>query len=357
MSTKCFGSCATVLSLLALAADCARAAEQAPDFSKLALVPPCASLVAAAATNHIPLERIDPLGEAGKLNPGDGFTGLITLCEKGGRHTQWLLYLQALPAASNTPARKASAPMIVYSGRGTKFEYAPASAVVRLQTFGPFSPAGDKRTSTKSRAMDVQFPLNRGFLGLGLEHAAAAIHRLEQAKAKGGLWFGETPPTAAQKAEAVKLAEQLQVTTDEERAVGGLAPALISYLEVIQHTEGLEAIMLKVIEKPSVWSVLRHVGVTADLMVDSKHISPMDAAGWRVPENPPAYDFPMLLELNHQLALTVTFVVTSPRPPLLACGGIIGLLAEKPGDPETYLTLRVISARSAQPPASAGAQP
>ena len=57
----------------------------------------------------------------------------------------------------------------------------------------------------------------------------------------------------------------------------------------------------------------------------------------------------MLLELNKQPALRVTFVVTSPKPPLLGCGGIVGMLAEKPGEKETYLTLRVISARRAEP--------
>jgi len=40
-------------------------------------------------------------------------------------------------------------------------------------------------------------------------------------------------------------------------------------------------------------------------------------------------------------------VVTRPKPPFLACAGVVGLLAERPGDPETYLTLRVLSARAA----------
>jgi hypothetical protein len=40
-----------------------------------------------------------------------------------------------------------------------------------------------------------------------------------------------------------------------------------------------------------------------------------------------------------------TLVVAPARPPLLECGGIIGLLAEKPNDPKTYLLLRIISAR------------
>jgi hypothetical protein len=54
----------------------------------------------------------------------------------------------------------------------------------------------------------------------------------------------------------------------------------------------------------------------------------------------------MLFELNNDNVFNVTLVVTAPRPPLLACGGVIGLLAEKAGDKDTYLTLRIVSAHS-----------
>jgi hypothetical protein len=123
-------------------------------------------------------------------------------------------------------------------------------------------------------------------------------------------------------------------------------PALFSYFGVIEHTEGLEDILLKVVEKPSVWSVVRHVGVSADLTLDTKQIAPAESKTWGIPGEPPAFYFPMSLRLNHRLALTVTFVVTQPRPPLLTCGGIIGMLAERPNEKETYLTLQIVSART-----------
>jgi xanthosine utilization system XapX-like protein len=56
----------------------------------------------------------------------------------------------------------------------------------------------------------------------------------------------------------------------------------------------------------------------------------------------------MLLDLNRQPALNVTLVVTSPRPPFLACGGIVGMLAENPAEKEEYMTMRLISARRAE---------
>jgi len=56
----------------------------------------------------------------------------------------------------------------------------------------------------------------------------------------------------------------------------------------------------------------------------------------------------MRLELNNDDAFNITLVVTAPRSPLLVCGGVVGLLAEKAGDKDTYLTLRIVSARSSR---------
>jgi hypothetical protein len=79
----------------------------------------------------------------------------------------------------------------------------------------------------------------------------------------------------------------------------------------------------------------------------SEHITLANGADWSLPPAQPVYHLPMVLELNNQPALNITLVVTAPQPPLLTCGGIIGMLAERPGDKENYLTLRIISARRA----------
>jgi hypothetical protein len=67
-----------------------------------------------------------------------------------------------------------------------------------------------------------------------------------------------------------------------------------------------------------------------------------------MPEGTKAYALPWAATLNKRDALDVTMIVTSPRPPLLTCGGILGLLAQDPEDPAKYLTLRVISAKNAK---------
>jgi hypothetical protein len=42
--------------------------------------------------------------------------------------------------------------------------------------------------------------------------------------------------------------------------------------------------------------------------------------------------------------MRITLVATNPRPPLLICGGVVGVLLEKIGDEETCMTMRLVSA-------------
>jgi hypothetical protein len=61
---------------------------------------------------------------------------------------------------------------------------------------------------------------------------------------------------------------------------------------------------------------------------------------------------PTTLSIHDHEALALTMIVAPPRPPLLACGGIIGLLAENPEDAENYMTIRIISAHGGSGPAT-----
>ncbi len=323
-------------------------AEAGPDASKLTPVPPCPALMAAAQAQHIPLDGIEPPGEPGRLKPGDSCTGLVTLSEKGGRRTQWLFYLSAVANAPKDAGRNPPESLILYSGRSNRLQYASAPAWVLLRTLGPYVENGTSRDRAKPKDESVSFSLNKGFLGIGLDLAAATICRAEQINGgnlDGAFWFSPEPPNSSVVAKAQKTAEILQLSVDEERALGGVLPTLFSYGDIIEHTKGLQDIMMKVVEKPSIWSVVGHLGVRVNLIIDSKDVGREDLGSWGWNGNPAAYQFPMFMQINGRLALTVTLVVTSPRPPLLACGGIVGMLAEKPGDKSTYMTWRIISAR------------
>jgi hypothetical protein len=201
---------------------------------------------------------------------------------------------------------------------------------VKLRMFGPFAADG---VTKQPRAKDTQaqFSVNGDFLALGLDQAAALLHRWSKATN-----FDRTMTSKALLA--------MNPTTNEQRSLCATFPALISYFGIVQHTEGLEDLLRKLIDLPSLWSIIRHRGVQMALAFDGVP-SPAKPEDWKLESSAEAYHFPWLVRLNGEPALSLTLITTQPRPPLLIGGGVVGLLAEKIGDDDTYMTMRLISAR------------
>ncbi len=317
-----------------------------PALDKFRPAKPCESAIAWARTKKIPLNQFDSTVDGEALNPGDSITGLITLHEKGARQMQWIVFSEIVTAGPRDEIDKSPKPMVFYTTLGNKLEFKSAPVMVNVRTVGPFVEPGEKR-KPKVEEENARFPLDKGYLSLGLDRAVAAVLKFKENKEHGNFVFGPKPFNDTEITKGRKLAEVTHITSEDERALCGSCPALLSYFDFAQHTPGLQDICFKVVDMPSVWSMIRHVGVTANLIFETEQFRAADAFAWESSGNTPAYYFPILLKLNNQPALKVTFVVTSPRPPLLGCGGVVGMLAERPGEKEPYLTLRVISARRA----------
>jgi hypothetical protein len=297
--------------------------------AKLKPIPPCPPLAAAAGREHIPLEEMTPSSGTNALRPGDSATVLVTFVQKK-KQTQWLLYLEALApnpsAATNKPTT-----FVVNSAFGPPMKFKSRPYPVKLRMLGPFIVGATKQPKVKATA--EEFSLNEDYLALGFGEAASLLHR----------WSRMTNFTKGVTSKALRT---MNPTLAEQRAICGTFPALISYFEIVEHTEGLEDLLRKLIELPSLWSIIKHRGVTMTITFsDSVFPSPADPGNWNREPSAPAFYFPWVIQLNGEPALNVTLVTTSPRPPLLICGGVVGLVAEKIGDEETYMTLRVISAR------------
>lgn len=317
--------------------------------SRLEPVPPFPALVAMAKADHIPLQLIEPpVATDNKIMSGDSVTALVTLTEKGARRTQWLLYLQAVKPSPDENKGKPQDPVVLYSSCGNQFEFASSPAFVSLRSIGPFRERrlGEKPPLLQDRV--TRFTVDQGILGIGLDRAAAALHRMVLTGTRGGFQFRDTPFNKAESLESRALAHAVHLTSDEERALSGMIPALLSCSDIARQTGGLNDVFLKIMNMPSVWSVLWNMGVQTSMEVQSDRVASADPAKWGLPPHTPVYYFPMLLDMNNDDAFNVILVVTTPRPPLLACGGVVGLLAEKTGDKETYLSLRIVSARSSR---------
>ena len=319
------------------------AQEAAPALmSRLAPAAPLPALAEAAKTRQIPLGQIDPAVETNRVLPGDSFTAIVALFSKRPS-MQWLLFLQVVEPTAEERAENPPRTMVIYNTLGHKLEFPSAPAFVALRTIGPFI---EGAAGKKPRDETARFVLDQGFLGLGLDQAATAMRRMHQSGAKGPFMSGTEAFGDDVIGRCRKANETWQVTAAEERALGGSFPALLSYFNTVQQVPELVAIVAKAMDRPSLWSLLWHGGISStEFRWDAKSIAPAQVSDWQVSGHSAAYYCPMTLFLNHHPSLDLTLVVTAPHPPLLSCGGVLGLLAEKPGDKRTYLTLRIVSAR------------
>lgn len=240
----------------------------------------------------------------------------------------------------------------MYTSTGHKFEFDRSSASIRVRTLGPFVPSVSKRSPPAFNDKSAVVSVNQDFLSLGFDRGAAAMIRWGEAGRQNNqtnfmdsFSFSPTPFDHPKIDHARTIAAQLGVTTEEERSVVGWIPALSSYFSTVAQTPNLKGIMLKVLNLPSIWSFVRRRGVTAFIGISHDDVKTFSAAGWGLPSDSAVYALPGILSLNDHEALALTLIVTAPRPPLLVCGGIVGLLAENPDDAENYLTMRIISAR------------
>jgi hypothetical protein len=312
------------------------------DPRKLVPIALCPAALQVAQTNNIPLAGIDPPGGTNRLNPGDSITGLITLFEKGGKKTQWLLYVVAAEPTQEEKARTNKPSRIAYVGVGDKVEFSDSETPANLRLLGPFAAGTGKAPKVKDQT--VHLALNEGFLGIGLDQAAAANHRIVQNHLHGGFRTRNRPFTEAEIAEGRKAMGDLQVSVAEQRALIGSELALDSYAHLVMETPGIDALFYKIATLPSAWSVVRHAGINVNLNLSRDRIAPMEPATWNLAPETPCYTYPIGIQINGEPGMMVTLVVVPPHPPLLECAGIIGFLAEKPDDKETYMLLQIIGA-------------
>ncbi|HEY3861527.1 MAG TPA: hypothetical protein VGO59_06520 [Verrucomicrobiae bacterium] len=336
-----------------LAVSLGRAEADSNLISRLEPVAPFPALSAAAQADGIPLMGIDAPSDGKALSPGDTVAALVTLNEKGARRSQWLVHIE-VAKSTNAPSAEDLAPCVMHTSTGHKYEFSSAPAELLVRTIGPFADpkAGRKRSAAKDKSATID--VNKDFLAIGLDSGAAAAWRWgafdrEKKQTSGTFAFSvANEPFPSAEVERVRLQDApLQLTAREERALAGWIPALTSYFGIIEETPNLSGILYKVLDLPSVWSMARNMGVKADIGLKHGEVTPVSVPGWGLPDEGALYALPITVKLNGRPALILTLIATAPRPPLLACGGIVGMVAENPADEENYLTLRVVSARGA----------
>lgn len=129
---------------------------------------------------------------------------------------------------------------------------------------------------------------------------------------------------------------------DDEATLRPLAEAVVctvALLQIVQDDEVLSPILWQVVQRPSWWSVLRHLGAQVVLRPAFQDLR-------REPDGGPVCRVPMTLWVNGDEALRFELLASTPARPFALCGGIVGATARHPKDAELEFGMLLLGARS-----------
>lgn len=300
-----------------------------------ALLPPQPALVDYAAAHGLALRGVDQTARSTLGLPGDSVTALISLRE-GQSLKQWLVQLQ-LARPTDQERKDNAVPESKVNVNGHDYRFSGGSPLaLDIRIAGPFV-AGKKPPTGEKRARTLVPP---NFLALGLDEASRILISA----------VNPSPKTAETSAPA--SASPPVLSPQEERTVGGMFPALITFFNAAQTTPGIREIMWTVLDLPSAWSLVKHGGKIVPGFTFGENISEVEQTAWAFPDHRLFY-LGLNLTLNEQPALQVSFIVTSPAPPLLNTAGIVGLVAQSPTKKDKRMDLQIVAAHRAIPSAQA----
>ena len=324
-------------------------------------VAPFPGVATFAQSQKIPLTGIEFRAADSTSRDGDRIVALVTLSE-GGRQRQWLVQLTSVPFTEEEKRQieraKAKLALDMFTSAGTEVTLHSAPSAMEARTAGPFHdvPAGAVTKPAKVSEKRARTLVVGGFLGLGLDRFSRAARKLRQAVAAAAPppaekleWKVAMQPFAPEVvARNRPLAEALDFTPDDERALFAGPLAIRAFFDVAQKTPGLQEILGELLDKSSLaWSLLTHGGkLVPDFKPDFEALgTPVNSSAWGS-DLPALYRCPLLISLNEKPILRAELIATAPQPPLRNCAGIVGISVESASDETKFLTIRVLAADS-----------
>jgi hypothetical protein len=308
-------------------------------------VTPLPALVEYSAAHHLPLAGIAVAEEGAKPQKGDGVTLLVTLFD-GSTERQWLALLEADDLTADERRKKPQPEGVVHSGTGQVWHYPTTRTALNVVFIGPFSPTAARGSVPVEKHERVL--TSPEYLSYGLDQYCRAEMRYRQGVKDAGIkdaWisYSSFPLSAETVKMGQRVAAQINFMPEEDRMrCGGWFP-LGSFVEIVTKVPAFEDVVKKILDMPSIWSIVRHLGVWnnwdfRDFVRVSKPGPDVESATYR---------FGLRLNMNEQFSIKSALAVTAPRPPLQVCAGILGVYAERPSDANQRLFIRLVSAHRA----------
>ena len=132
---------------------------------------------------------------------------------------------------------------------------------------------------------------------------------------------------------------------EEARPYIGAIASVIGVFQVLRGNRLLEPILWKVVQKPSVLSVVRNLGVNVTIQPEFQRaeLEPRVLRG--SPPGESVYRFPIQFVVNKSVALRATLSVAAPNPPLRTSGGLIAVDGVHPRESDRRVSIRLLASR------------
>lgn len=138
--------------------------------------------------------------------------------------------------------------------------------------------------------------------------------------------------------------QNFQDPSEVQPMVEGLV-ALIALLNVVQNDHVLEPYFWEVVQKPSIWSVVTGLGVSASITGELQNSVPATDLPYHMTDGHPAFVMPLHVDVNGAPALLADVATVDPNRPYGLCGGIVGATARHPTRKDLQFTVRLLAAR------------
>lgn len=120
--------------------------------------------------------------------------------------------------------------------------------------------------------------------------------------------------------------------------------ALLCLLKLVQEQAPLRSVLIELVDAPSLWSLVTHLGVEINVGADFQDAWQPSGAPAATVGPGPVWAFPVNLSANGQPALEMLWFAVEPKGPLMLSGGVIGILGRDPSDPSRRLAVSWLGA-------------
>lgn len=121
--------------------------------------------------------------------------------------------------------------------------------------------------------------------------------------------------------------------------------ALLALLDVVQNDSVLQGYFWQVVQKPSLWSVIRTMGVSASLTASPERSVRLEQLPEAILPTDRAFAMPLRVDVNDTPALLADVIAIDSARPYALCSGIIAASARHPTEKDLTFEVRLLAAR------------